>query len=302
MLIVNPYATAVSDRLRSLVVHALGTRYAVTTIDTERRDHATALSREAAAEGYDVVVAFGGDGTVNEVANGLVGSATPLSCLPGGSANVFCRILGIPADVVEATEHLLQVADDFHPRRVDVGVVGTRRFLFSSGAGLDASVVKHVDSRARLKRRLGAYYFGYVAIARFSRDYLLRAPRLRVEIGDRRVEGITLIVQNADPFTYFRERPIRVCAGAGLETGTLAAALLKRAGPLTLPTLTARLLSGRASAVGRHSRIEGLSRASQIGVAGVAGRPFPLQVDGDYIGMFDEVAFSVEPRALAVVA
>ena len=78
LVIVNPYATTVSDRLKNLVVYALRGRYEVHAVDTEARDHATELCREAAREGYDVVVAFGGDGTVNEAANGLVGSDTPL--------------------------------------------------------------------------------------------------------------------------------------------------------------------------------------------------------------------------------
>src|SRR5450631_1980594 len=108
LVIVNPYATTVSDRLKNLVVYALRGRYEVDAVDTEARDHATELCREAAQEGYDVVVAFGGDGTVNEVANGLAGSDTPLSCLPGGRTNVYCRMLGIPTDVVDATEHLLR--------------------------------------------------------------------------------------------------------------------------------------------------------------------------------------------------
>src|SRR3954447_7732775 len=144
MIVVNPYATTVSDRLRNLVVYALQGRYEVTAIDTERRGHAVELCREAADEGYDVVVAFGGDGTVNEVANGLAGSSTPLTCLPGGSANVYCKQLGIPNDVVDATEHLLRMADDFRPRRVDTGRVNGRHFVFSSGVGLDASVVERV--------------------------------------------------------------------------------------------------------------------------------------------------------------
>jgi diacylglycerol kinase family enzyme len=130
LVIVNPYATTVSDRLKNLVVYALRGRYEVHAVDTEARDHATELCREAAREGYDVVVAFGGDGTVNEAANGLVGSDTPLCCLPGGRANVYCRMLGIPADVVDATEHLLALAHDWHPRRVDIGFVNERYFLF----------------------------------------------------------------------------------------------------------------------------------------------------------------------------
>src|SRR5919106_852020 len=114
LIIVNPYATTVSDRLKNLVVYALQGRYEVEAVTTEAQNHATEIGREAVAGGYDVVVAFGGDGTVNEVANGLAGTGVPVTVLPGGSTNVFCRTLGIPNDVVDATEHLLSLADDFH--------------------------------------------------------------------------------------------------------------------------------------------------------------------------------------------
>ena len=151
LIIVNPYASTVSDRLRHLVVYALQGRFEVDAVDTEARGHATELCREAAHEGYDVVVAFGGDGTVNEAANGLLGSSTPLCSLPGGSSNVFGKILGIPGDLVDATEHLLAMADDWHPRKVDLGVVNGRCFTFASGLGLDASVVERVDANPRRK-------------------------------------------------------------------------------------------------------------------------------------------------------
>ena len=116
LVIVNPYATTMSDRIKSLVVYALQGRYDVHAVDTKAKGHAIELCREAAHEGYDVVVAFGGDGTVNEAANGLAGSPTPLTCLPGGATNVYGRMLGIPADVVDATEHLLGLADDWRER------------------------------------------------------------------------------------------------------------------------------------------------------------------------------------------
>src|ERR1700750_360685 len=128
LVIVNPYATTVSDRLKNLVVYALQGRYDVEAIDTQSQGHATELCREAAEAGYDVVVAFGGDGTVNEGANGLAGTDTPITCLPGGPTNVYCRTLGIPNAVVDATEHLLLIADDFRPRRVDTGVMNGRHF------------------------------------------------------------------------------------------------------------------------------------------------------------------------------
>ena len=116
LIIVNPYATTVSDRLKNLVVYALQGRYEVETVATEAQNHATEIGREVRDHGYDLVVAFGGDGTLNEVANGLAGTDVPVSVLPGGSTNVVCRTLGIPNDVVDATEHLLAMVDEWQPR------------------------------------------------------------------------------------------------------------------------------------------------------------------------------------------
>ena len=115
LLIVNPWATSVSARLKNLVVYALRGRYDIEAVETQARDHATALTREAVGEGFDLVVAFGGDGTLNEVVNGIAGSDVPVSVLPGGCTNVVCRMLGIPTDVVDATEHLLHLSDDLRP-------------------------------------------------------------------------------------------------------------------------------------------------------------------------------------------
>src|ERR1035441_10593996 len=219
LIIVNPYASTVSDRLRHLVVYALQGRFEVDAVDTEARGHATELCREAAHEGYDVVVAFGGDGTVNEAANGLLGSSTPLCCLPGGSANVFGRMLGIPGELVNATEHLLAMADDWRPRKVDLGVVNNRCFTFASGLGLDASVVERVDSHPRLKARLGAYYFTWAAISTFTRHYLLNPPRMVAHTGEQTLEGVTTIVQNGSPFTYFQNRPIEIAEEGSAGSG-----------------------------------------------------------------------------------
>src|SRR4051794_4119213 len=193
LVIVNPYATTVSDRLKNLVVYALQGRYDVEAVETQARDHATELTREAANDGYDVVVAFGGDGTVNEAANGLAGSATPITCLPGGATNVFARTLGIPNDVVDATEHLLRIADDFHPRRVDTGLVNGRHFVFASGVGLDASVVQRVDAHPRRKARFGEYYFTYAAVSTFNRKYLVNPPRMVVEAEGQSSGAVTVI-------------------------------------------------------------------------------------------------------------
>ena len=302
LVIVNPYATTVSDRLRNLVVYALQSRYAVEAIDTQERNHATLLTREAAREGYDVVVAFGGDGTVNEAANGLVGSDTPLTALPGGSTNVWARVLGIPNDVVDATEHLLRMADEWRPRRVDLGRVDDRHFVFSAGAGLDASVVKSVDEHPYRKARFGAWYYGYTALATFNRRYLFNPPHVRVRAGGKELTGVTVVVQNAELFTYFRQYPIRVVEPAGLELGSISVGVLKRATVLELPTLVPRLLSGKAARVMRNRQVDPLPELSIATVEAIDDRPFPVQVDGDYIGDFSEVEFGVTPGGLMAVA
>src|SRR5215213_901903 len=182
LIIVNPYATTVSDRLKNLVVYALQGRFEVETVSTEAQNHATEIGREVRDHGYDVVVAFGGDGTLNEVANGLAGTDVPVSVLPGGSTNVVCRTLGIPNDVVDATEHLLTLADDWAPRKIDLGMVDERYFVFSCGVGIDASVVKRVDRNPTLKGNAGPYYYSWAGISSFYRQYLLKAVRVR-EIG-----------------------------------------------------------------------------------------------------------------------
>ncbi len=301
LIIVNPYATTVSDRLRHLVLYALQGRFEVDAVDTEARGHATELCREAAHEGYDVVVAFGGDGTVNEAANGLLGSSTPLTCLPGGSANVFGKMLGIPGELVDATEHLLAMADDWRPRKVDLGVVNGRCFTFASGLGVDASVVERVDSNPRLKARLGAYYFTWAAISTFARRYLVHPPRMVARAGEQTLEGVTTIVQNGSPFTYFQNRPIEIAEGAALDSGALAGCVLHRATPMDMPSIAWRAFSRHARIV-RHRHVSSFPELAELTVHSADGRPLPLQVDGDYIGEVDEARYSILPQALAVVS
>jgi diacylglycerol kinase family enzyme len=301
LVIVNPYATTMSDRLKHLVLYALQGRYDVDAVDTQRRAHAVEICREAASEGYDAVCAFGGDGTVNEAANGLVGSDTPLTCLPGGATNVYCRMLGIPNDVVDATEHLLRIADDWHPRRVDLGCVNGRMFTFSAGAGLDASVVERVDSRPRLKARYGPLFYTASAVSVFMRRYVVHPPRIEVEVGERTVAGVSAFVQNGDPYTYFRARPIELVDGVELDGGRLGGVVLERASPIDIPTVLWRALSKRAK-ISKHRRVASFEDVERIVVRSADGRPVPVQVDGDYVGEYDEAEFTVRPQALRVVS
>ena len=301
LVIVNPFATTVSDRLRNLVVYALAARYEVEAVETQSRGHATEIARDAARSGYGIVIAFGGDGTVNEAANGLAGSGTPLSCLPGGSANVFCKLLGIPGEIVDATQHLLRVADNFAPRQIDLGDVEGRLYTFSAGIGMDADVVRGVDARPRLKARFGPYFFLGTALTTFAGGNLLRAPRMFVSVGEETVVGVTTIVQNAAHYTYFHDRPIDLAQGASLDGGTLASVVLRRASLLAAPTLLARAALGRRG-VGGHRQVASFANVTSMTVSSASGRPLPLQVDGDHIGDVTEARFTIRPGVLTVVA
>jgi diacylglycerol kinase family enzyme len=307
LIVVNPYATTVSDRLKNLVVYALQGRYEVEAVSTRARNHATQISREAQDGDFDVVVAFGGDGTLNEVANGLAHTGIPVSVLPGGSTNVVCRTLGIPNDVVDATEHLLGLADDFRPRQVDLGIANGRRFVFACGAGLDATTAQRVDSRPRLKARGGRWFYTGVAISSFYRNYLRNPVQMRLRVAGGSSEGVTAIAQNSDPFTYFGRMPVRVCEGAALDNGTLSVAMLKRARQRDVPTIAFRVLSERFR-IPHHRQIDhfvGLTegRLESVSVDRDGGiRPFPVQVDGDYIGDYGELDLGIDSGALTVVS
>ena len=263
LIIVNPYATTVSDRLKSLVVYALQGRYEVEAVSTEAQNHATEIGREAINGGYDIVVAFGGDGTLNEVANGLAGTDIPVSILPGGSTNVVARTLGIPNDVVDATEHLLGCADRFEPRAIDLGIANGRRFVFACGAGLDATAAQQVDSHPRMKHRFGPYYYTWAAI----RGLLLPLPA-RPDPDERRVRRRR--APRASPRSARTPTPSPTSAGprcASARTsrstpGRLSLAVLRRAAQRDVPFIAARVLGSRSTA-GDHRQIDHFANLSE---------------------------------------
>jgi len=300
LLINNPRATSITPQIRTLVLYALQGRYEVDATDTHAPGHATELAREAADEGYDVIVALGGDGTVNEIANGLVGSSTPLTFLPGGATNVLCKMLGIPSDIVGATAHLLRMADAWRPYRIDLARVNGRHFTFAGGLGLDASVVKRVDANPARKTALRQWYFGWSALRTFTTEYLKDPPRLEVVAGGRTLHGVTVIVQNGGPLTYFNDRPLYAADRSRLDNGLLAGAVLHRASPLDIPSMVVRLFLGPS--VTGHRRVTGFSDMSGLTVRSRDGRPVPVEVDGDWIGDVTEAHFGITPGGLTVIA
>lgn len=299
MLIVNPSASSVTARARVLINKALSADHDVTLSETTRRGHATRLAQGAADEGYDVVVVLGGDGTLNEAANGLAGSATALATLPGGSTNVFARTLGLPDDPLDATVVILEALANRSIRRIGLGSVNGRRFLFHVGVGFDAAVVADVERRGSLKRLANHVLFGWAAFITWLRGYERRRPRFRVHVDGSDVgdDGVFTVCLNTNPYSYVGTRPFNVDTGATLDSALSVVTMRSLDLVATLALVTSALGSGDAL---RRSRNVAFHR--DVHSATVAGfGPFPHQVDGDYLGEVDRLEIRYEPEALALV-
>jgi len=299
LLIVNASASSVTPRGRVVIQKALGADHDVTTAETSRRGHAARLAQGAAVDGLDAVVVLGGDGTLNEAANGLAGTQTALGVLPGGSTNVFARTIGASVDPIEATGQLLAAMTRGSRRRIGLGQVNGRYFLFHVGMGFDAAVVDQVERRADLKRYIGHSLFVYAAVVTWLRHYDHRQPRLTVQL-DQEAEGIPsylAICLNTNPYTFLGPRRLNLAPDATLD------------GPLTLVNFRTLRFGNVAGVVmsalgsGRwarnHPRID-YRRDVHALVVSARDQPFPYQVDGDFVGDADRLELRYEPATLEV--
>ncbi len=298
LLMVNPHATTTDDRVRRQVAAALERRHAVEVVETAYKGHGIEVGRRAAQDGFGVVVTLGGDGTINEAANGLAGTRTALAPLPGGATNVYCRMLGIPRRVPDALDRL--IAGSWQPLSADVARLNDRWFTFSAGIGLDASAVERVDRRPRAKARFGPWFFAGVGLSVFLGGYVRNPVRMEV-IGSHGSErAVTVLMQNGNPYTYFGERPIVLVQDGGLFAGDLGGVALTRARGRDLVPVLWRALSG-SRPVTEHQAVARLSTGDGLSIRSLDHRPLPMQVDGDHFGEAVEVRFSVLPGGLRVV-
>ncbi len=297
LLLVNPHASSVNARTQVVIQKALAADHEVTLAATRRRGHASRLAHEAVSDGYDVVAVLGGDGTLNEAVNGVAGSDVALAPLPGGSTNVFARTIGLPDDPVEAAAMLLETLAAGHIKRVGIGQVNGRYFLFHAGVGYDAAVVQQVERKAGLKRYANHALFAYAAVDTWLRHYDRSRPRFTVYHADgETVTGQFAICLNTNPYTYLGSRPFNVMPDATLDS------------PLSMVTLRSlratRLLRTAASALGygppvaAHRHVHTRTHVASAVMA--SDRPFPYQLDGDYLGETTRLQFHHAPNALAL--
>lgn len=303
LLVANPAATTTTGRTREVLTRALSSELKVDVVTTDHRGHAAELGRQAMDDGIDVVVALGGDGTVNEVVNGLLaagpGRHVPmLAVVPGGSANVFARTLGLSADPVEATGEILDAVRGGRSRTVSLGRADERWFTFTAGMGFDAEVVARVERLRARGRRAGPALYVRTAIRRFYTSRLRYQPCMTLRIpGEPARDGLFLcLVTNTTPWTYVGNRAIQTTPEASYDKG-LDVFALRRAG--TLRTLGHLRQVTRRAPRPRGRRL--VTRHDLDELAVTAPRPLPVQVDGDYVGVRQSVHFSVVAEALRVV-
>ena len=299
LLIVNPSASSVTARGRVVIAKALAADHVVTVAETTRRGHATRLAASAAADGTDVVVVLGGDGTLNEAANGLAGTSTALAAVPGGSTNVFARTLGLPDDPIEATGALLDALSQGSIKRIGLGSVNGRYFLFHVGIGFDAAVVAEVERRGSLKRWANHALFGWAAFDTWIRKYDRKRAHFAVRVEGRPTvdDAMFTVCLNTDPYTFIGTRPFTVAPEATLDR------------PLSIVTLRtldaiplARILSSTLGSGKRLRNDRNVSFHSDVTHVEINGYgPVPHQVDGDYLGDVEHLELRYEPDALSLV-
>jgi diacylglycerol kinase family enzyme len=316
LVVVNPTATSTTASMRNGLVSTLAGDLKVDVVETGHRGHARDLGAQAVADGVDLVVAVGGDGTVNEVVNGLLeqGPAPHLPMLavvPGGSTNVFSRALGRSRDPMTATAEILDSVRAGRTRLISLGTasaLGTatgtdwtppRWFVFTAGLGFDAEVIERVEAqRARGRRSSGALYVRE-AVSAFLLGRERRRPAMTLRMpGEPALEDLFLcLVSNVSPWTYLGARPVNPSPEASFDTGLDVFAMGPTGAVAMLRTLRQTLVrrpDARGRSVHRRHDLEELTLT--------ADRPLGWQLDGDHLGPATGLRVRHVPAALRVVA
>ncbi|HEY2521162.1 MAG TPA: diacylglycerol kinase family protein [Streptosporangiaceae bacterium] len=318
LLIVNPWATTTTKPVLDTIVGTLAAQAEIEVVETRYRGDARELAARAADEGWDALLVLSGDGTINEVVNGLmdkaaIGAGQPpvhggelagrlpaIGAIPGGNANVFTRDLGVPADPVAAVQVIAARLGAGTTRTIGLGLAGDRYFTFNAGLGWDAEVVRGVEEERAQGRPASTGLYVRTALRQYYRKTDRRHPELTVEAADgTRIDPVALaIISNTTPWSYAGQRPVSPTPAASFDTG-LDAFLLRRL--RTISTLNAlRQMTRRTGQPMTGKYLVSLHDQAEITVR--SRKPAALQVDGDYVGDAESVTFRSVPGALRVIA
>jgi diacylglycerol kinase family enzyme len=297
LLVVNSFATSVTPRNTVQVHQYLARHHDVQVVETSERGHATRFAVDAVARGLDAVIAFGGDGTLNEVATGLAGSEVALGVLPGGSTNVFARSLGMANDPLLAVTQLAAGFDGGLVSPIGLGEANGRYFTFHAGIGYDAEVVRQVERTFSFKRLVGQPLFAYSALKTWFVDYDRKFPHFTVKIDGRKIpNGFFAILLNTNPYTYVGKRAIELSRAASLEKRLVAVIFRRLSTPLMLSTMWSALRKGGIAAKRGIEIIEDVEE-----VVFDFPAPFGYQLDGDYIDDTTTLTVRHKPESLRLI-
>lgn len=298
LLIVNPVARTVSKPTLAVIEKALSADFRLEVSETKERGHANELAAQAIADGIDLVVVFSGDGTINEVVNALAGTETALGMIPGGATNILVRALDLPIDPVEATGVLITKALDDEAFRLNLGRADGRYFAVNCGAGVDAAAMQRLDAKfPDTKAKFDRAAFRAVAWELLT-GYAGRSPDLEVSIdGNDPSPSLSIMVGRTDPYTYYKDRGLRMTPEASLDSG-LDVLSVRKLALWSLPRIAWQVFGSARHVTGRD--IEYVHDANHVLVT--SKDPFPVQVDGDSLGDHRRLEIQLAPEALWVVA
>ncbi len=298
LLIVNPVARTVSKPTLAVIEKALSADFRLEVIETKERGHANEIAAQAVIEGVDLVVVFSGDGTINEVLNALAGSEVALGVIPGGATNILVRALGLPTDPVEATGELIGRALDDDAFKLHLGRADGRYFAVNCGAGVDAAAMARMDAKfPKTKAKFDRVAFRSVAWELMV-GYAGRAPDLQVSVDDREATpSLSVMVGRTDPYTYYKDRGLRMTPQASLDSGLDVLSVRKLAWR-SIPRIAWQVFGSARHVQGRD--IDYVHDASKVVVT--AAEPFPVQVDGDSMGERARLEIELAREAIWVVA
>ncbi len=316
LLIVNPRATSTTRLRRDVIASALASAVKLEVVETRYRGHATALAASARSDGYGLVLTLGGDGTVNEVVNGILGSPEPtsehlsalppaaelpaLAALPGGSGNVFAGALGLSRDPVDATGQVLAALAEQRERTIGLGAADDRYFTFNSGLGLDAEVVRSVQGLRAHGRQASSSLYLRLAVQQFYARTNRSQPAIWIEPADRERTGPVFlgIVSNTSPWTYLGGREVNANPQARFDTGLDVFALRNMSSFSTLHALSQMFTTKGRQLRGRSI----LAFHDQSEVTMSTDRPVAFQIDGEYVGEREFIRLRSVPNALRVIS
>lgn len=298
LLVVNPTARTVSRPTLAVIEKALSADFKLEVVETVERGHATEMARQAAEDGIDLLVVFSGDGTINEALNGLVGTETALGVLPGGATNVLVRALDLPTSPVEATGVLISRALDNQVCRLTLGRADGRYFAVNCGAGVDAAAMRRIDAKSpTTKARFDRAAFRAVAWELLV-GYAGRSADLDVRIDDEEPRAsLSVMVGRTDPYTYYKDRGLRMTPDASLAKG-LDVLSVRKLNRRSIPRIAWQVFGSARHVHGRD--IDYRHDVSRVTVKAEAS--FPVQVDGDSMGDHTSLEVELAREALLVVA